>query len=228
MQSNDFSASRILFRDAQILVCLKPAGVLSEGDGMPALLAEFCRAQGEPDGIWPVHRLDRDVGGVMVYARTAEAAAALSSEVSCRRLEKEYLAVAGGVPEESAGTMRDLLFKDSSKNRSYVVRRMRKGVREAVLQYETLELSPEKDASLVRILLETGRSHQIRVQFASRQLPLLGDRKYGGRPGTGIALWAHRLRFTHPVTGETMCFSAPPPESAPWTAFSKSFQEETP
>ena len=201
----------ILFKDAQIVVCIKPAGVLSEEGGMPDLL----RAQTGASEIYCVHRLDRAVGGLMVYAGTKAAAASLSRQITEGGFEKRYLAVCRGEAPQQ-GEMRDLLYHDPRANKSYVVRRMRHGVREAALRYETLET--RDGLSLVRVELLTGRSHQIRVQFASRKLPLLGDRRYGGGEGE-IALWSSELRFLHPQDGAALRFTAPPPEKEPWTHF---------
>ena len=203
----------ILYSDDSLVVCVKPAGVDSER-ALPELLAEtlggsaFC-----------VHRLDREVGGVMVYARTSGAAAALSRAITAGALEKEYLAVCEGTPDPPAGEMRDLLFHDPAKNKSYVVKRPRRGVREALLSYSLVEALPE--LSLVRVRLFTGRTHQIRVQFASRGLPLSGDARYGAKTRGGIALWSHALRFPHPESGETLSFTVPAPDAPPWTHFSQ-------
>ena len=154
----------------------------------------------------------------MVYARTKEAAGKLSALVSGGRLEKTYLAVISGCPEEKEGRFKDLLFKDSSKNKSYVVKRMRKGVKEAELNYEVLE---KRDGlTLIRVKLLTGRSHQIRLQFASRHMPLAGDSKYGSRiKSCPIALWSERLGFVHPFEKKPAEFSALPPEDFPWDRF---------
>ncbi len=207
----------VLHSDAQVTVCVKPVGAGSETD-MPELL---CAAGAGP--ALCVHRLDTAVGGVMVYAKSQKAAAALSREIAAGGMEKTYLAVCAGAPEPSEGEMRDLLFKDSHANKSYVVKRERRGVRRARLEYELLETLGEGEGrrSLVRVRLQTGRSHQIRVQFASRKMPLLGDGKYGSRMGGGIALWSHSLSFTHPGTGERVSFTAPPPEREPWNAFAE-------
>lgn len=214
--------TEILYKDKHILVCIKPAGVLSENDGMPKILSEELKAAGESSDIFCVHRLDRTVGGIMVYARTKRAAAALSESFSEHGdVIKEYRAAVSGRPEEDAGTYKDLLFKDSRKNRSYTVTRMRRGVREAELCYEVKNsvLYDDKPVSLILIRLKTGRSHQIRVQFSSRRMPLLGDGKYGSRIKCGIGLWSCRLRFPHPITKEELDFTAPPPEIFPWTLF---------
>ena len=208
----------ILAQDERLLVCVKPAGLLSERGGLPDLLEQQCGGQ-----VYPVHRLDQGVGGVMVYARSRETAAALSALIAAQRMEKEYLAVVEGIPEAPSGELQDLLYHDAARNKSYVVQRMRKGVKQAALSYRVLQ-SAETDQgtlSLLRILLHTGRSHQIRVQFASRKLPLVGDARYGSRlHGGGIALWAASLRITDPACGEERQFAAPPPEAWPWNLFS--------
>ncbi len=189
---------------------------------MPELLHEQCGGE-----VRCVHRLDRGVGGVMVYARTREAAAALSRSVAERRLVKAYLAVAEGRCAFSDEQLRDLLYHDAAKNKSYVVRRPRRGVREASLRCRTLDVreSGGMELSLLSLLLETGRSHQIRVQLASRSLPLVGDGRYGARSRGEIALWAQALSFPHPATGQVLSFSAPPPERFPWTLFPESLKQ---
>ena len=166
---------RIIWADKDIIVAVKPAGVLSEDHpgGMPELLRH---ALGDPDAdVRSVHRLDRAVSGLMVYARNAQAASALIRDIADRKLEKQYLAVTEGVPKESEGRMEDLLYHSVRENKTYVVQRKRKGVREAALEYRVLQ---EKDGkALVLVKLLTGRTHQIRVQFASRKLPLVGDHR---------------------------------------------------
>ena len=180
---------------------------------MPELLREATGAK----EICCVHRLDRETGGLMVYAKTKQAAAGLSAAIAAGKLEKEYLAVVQGQPEP-AGTLRDLLYRDAAKNKSYVVQRMRKGVREASLDYR--ELGRTEDLSLVRVRLHTGRTHQIRVQFACRQLPLLGDIRYGSKdPRCTAALWSWHLAFTHPVTHRPVDVACPPPAAYPWDLF---------
>ncbi len=185
----------ILYQDNEIIVCVKPVGVDSE-HALPALLG------GE---IYTLHRLDKNVGGVMVYARTKAAAAALSREIQEGRMVKEYVALVHGTPPET-GDWEDLLFKDSRKNKVFVVKKQRAGVKYARLEYQRLTAG---ERSLVRIRLHTGRSHQIRVQFSSRGFPLVGDHKYGSRATeTEPMLFSCRLRFTH--KGETVTFSALP------------------
>lgn len=202
----------IVYEEAELLVCQKPAGVDSES-GMPALL----RLETGAEELYCVHRLDRETAGLMVYAKTKRAAAALSAAVAAHEMHKEYLAAAQG-EAPPAGEMTDLLYRDAKKNKSYVVKRMRRGVREAALRYETLGYA--EGLSLVRVMLQTGRSHQIRVQFASRGFPLVGDTKYGSAwRETSLALFASALAFPHPLTRETLRFSASPPAVWPWTLF---------
>lgn len=212
----------ILYEDAHLVLCVKPVGVLSEDSDtaacMPALLRQHYRAQGKPAYIATVHRLDKIVGGVMLFSRRREVTGRLTAAVAERRITKEYLAVLRGRPQEASATLTDLLFRDAAKNKSYVVKRMRKGVREASLDYTTLGCTEE--LTLVQVRLHTGRTHQIRVQFASRGLPLSGDRKYGASDAPWpIALWSYRLSFVHPQTGADMTFSCPPPAAEPWTRF---------
>ena len=161
-------------------------------------------------------RLDAAVSGLMVYARSAKAASLLSEQLRSRTFGKEYLAVVHGVPE--GGVMTDLLGRDPVRRRTYVAAEPGKNVRPAELSYEVL--GSREGLSLVRIRLHTGRTHQIRVQFASRGFPLAGDRKYGGgEEGESIALWSWRLEFTHPQTGAAMRFSKLPPKETPWLGF---------
>lgn len=211
----------ILYEDRFLMVCVKPVGVLSQCDGqedMVRLLWEQCGGE-----VYPLHRLDRAVGGVMAFARDAKTAASLSKQIQQGDFVKRYLAVVGGVPNPPVGEMRDLLFKDSRRNKSFVVDRPRKGTKEARLAYETLATAQTESGacSLVKIRLYTGRTHQIRVQFASRQMPLLGDGKYGSRDkGCDIALWSHRLTFAHPISGETLTFASyPNKHDYPWKLF---------
>lgn len=179
----------VLFECPEFVVCVKPTGVLSQsGKGGISMITLLEQQLG--GDIYPVHRLDRETGGVMVYARTSAAAAELSRQIQQGETEKEYLAVLKGVPKEQEGTLEDILFHDSHRNKSYVVKKLRKGARQAKLCYRVLEIREGK--TLVQIRLFTGRTHQVRVQFSSRGWPLCGDRAYGGGGG-GLCLWACRL-----------------------------------
>lgn len=201
---------KFYYLDRHIAVCEKESGLLSEGDAkdsMPTLLKEALAEKGEATDIFPVHRLDRETEGIMVYARTKEAAAALSREILDGTFKKEYVARVHGTPEPSSGTMEDLLFYDRTKNRSFPVKRERKGVKRASLDYETLSTDESNKTSLVRIRLHTGRTHQIRVQFSSRKMPIVGDRKYGAPPSDApMRLRACMLELLHPETGKIMRF----------------------
>ena len=189
----------ILFSDKAIVVAVKPVGLDSEQE-MPQALKEALGGE-----IFPLHRLDKNVGGVMVYARTKEAAARFSKLIQDNKLVKEYVALVHGAPPES-GDWEDLLFKDSQKNKVFVVKRERKGVKKARLEFRRLT---EGENSLVRIRLHTGRSHQIRVQFASRGFPLVGDHKYGSRDNAAAPmLFSCRLTFPH--GGKEQTFEAFP------------------
>lgn len=209
---------RVISEDETVLVINKPVGVLSEDSGSElGVVGLLSQKYGE---IHLLHRLDRNVGGVMVLARTKKAAAKLSEDIRENSFFKEYLAVVAGKPEADSGGYEDLLFKDSQKNRSYVVKRERKGVKKASLEYTVLGYDGER--SLVRILLHTGRTHQIRVQFSSRKMCLCGDVKYGSKDrACDIALFSHKLTFTHPDTLQTVSFTADPDFTKyPWNCFS--------
>ena len=202
----------VLFEDAHIIVVKKPPFLVCEStakkDGLADLLEEKTGGY-----IGTVHRLDRGVGGVMVYAKSPAAAAKLSAAVQARELRKEYLAVVRGTPSPDCGEMRDLLFHDRRQNKTFVVERQRAGVKEALLEYDTIEritTARGEECSLVHVLLHTGRTHQIRVRFASRGHSLLGDGKYGARgDNRQIALFATRLAFSHPITRKKMEFQLP-------------------
>ncbi len=204
----------ILYLDSKIAVCVKPAGVLStdEEGGMPSLLRGTLGADAP---VYSVHRLDAPTGGVMVYARTRHAASDLSAAVRNGSFRKEYAAVLCGRPPEHAGTLRDLLARDTKRGITFVTDTPGRNAREAALDYETT--ASDAETSLVRVRLHTGRTHQIRCQFAARGCPVWGDRKYGAGEEGGLALWAFRLTFPHPVTGETMAFCALPPDIPPWS-----------
>ena len=206
----------LIYQDNDIIVCVKPPRVLStdEPGGLPELLRQEL---GDPKAdVRTVHRLDRVVSGLMVVARNARAASDLSRQIREDCFEKEYLAVVHGKPEEDSGRMEDLLLRDKARKMTRVVAEMAKDVQPAALRYQ--RLSSQNDMSRVRIQLETGRTHQIRVQFASRGMPLVGERKYAVLDDPcEIALWSCRLAFIHPGTGEAMEFVKEPPRVYPWT-----------
>ena len=192
---------QFLYHDNDLAVVIKPVGLDAESAVPAAIIAKLgCEC-------FTVHRLDLNVGGVMVYARTKSAAAVLSRAIQDNAISKEYVALVHGTPATS-GDWTDLLLKDARKNKVFVVDRPRKGVKEARLAYTRLTCA-ECDPALVRIRLYTGRSHQIRVQFASRGFPLLGDHKYGARDErTAPALFSCRIAF--PWKDREMCFEAMP------------------
>ena len=212
----------IVYQDERIVVAVKPNGVLStdEPGGMPSLLRQTLGT----DCIRTVHRLDAQTGGLMVFARSQAAASILSEQVRTREFEKEYLAAAHGRFKESAGQMEDLLWYNRSLRKSRVMQETGRDVKRALLSYEVLAYCEDQDVSLVRIRLHTGRTHQIRVQFASRSHALLGDRKYGAgeQDGCRIALWSYKLSFLHPQSGQPIAFSAAPPAVSPWNLFNLS------
>lgn len=208
----------IIYYDKNILVAIKPAGVIStdEPGGMPSLLRE---ALGEPEAdIRTVHRLDQVVSGLMVFALNAETASELSRQIRNNEFKKTYLAIVRGVPEPKRGRMEDILLRSKEQRKTFVVNKACRGSQEAILDYRLLGTKDEM--SMVEINLVTGRTHQIRAQFTHRRMPLIGDRKYGGRDdGCNIALWSHCLGFTNPSTGRFMTFKVKPPKEYPWTEF---------
>lgn len=207
---------KIVYADDAVVVCVKPAGVVStdEPGGVPQLVREKL---GDPKAqVRTVHRLDQVVSGLMVLARTEQAASELSRQIREDQFGKEYLAVIHGCPEQSSGQLRDLLYRDKARRMTFVAEAPGKGVQEALLSYEVV--SSNDQMSRVAIRLHTGRTHQIRVQFSSRNMPLVGERKYSLlEDGCPIALWSHCVSFTHPVSAEHMCFQLEPPREFPWT-----------
>ena len=208
----------ILYKDDDIIVCIKPSRILStdEPGGLPELIRQTL---GDPEAdVRTVHRLDRVVSGVMVLARNKAAASELSRQIREDLFTKEYLAVVHGSPADLEGEYRDLLGRDKARKMTYVATGPGKDVREAILRYRLL--GTNEGMSKVRIRLLTGRTHQIRVQFASREMPLFGERKYAVlEDGCEIALWSHKVGFTHPGTGVWVEFSHEPPEAFPWDRF---------
>ena len=204
----------IIYQDKDIVICVKPSGVLStdEPGGLPDLVRQ---ALGD-DNVRTVHRLDRTVSGLMVLARRSKAASELSRQIREGEFQKEYVAVIHGKPSEDSGMLRDLLLRNKQERKTYVVQATGKDVQEAILEYQTLRQT--EDLTRVRIQLHTGRTHQIRAQFSSRGLPLVGDRKYGiPEDDCQIALWSYRLAFKHPYSGKPMEFLLEPPEIYPWS-----------
>ena len=204
----------IIYQDRDIIVCIKPAGVLStdEPGGLPDLVRQTL---GDPNAnVRTVHRLDRVVSGLMVLARSKKAAAELSRQIRENRFEKEYMAVVHGnlVPE---GTFRDLLARNKEERKTYIVQDPGKDVQEAILEYRLLNAA--EDMSRVQIRLLTGRTHQIRAQFSGHGFPLVGDNKYGLGEECDIALWSCSLSFDHPWTGQRLEFTKEPPQVYPWT-----------
>ena len=198
---------KIIFQDKDIVVAIKPPEILSQGDEKGRVNAVELLKEMTGNDIFPVHRLDKGVGGVMVFAKNAKAAAELSKQVSDRTMGKTYLALLHGEIAEEEGRLEDLLFFDRGKNKSFVVKRERRGVKKALLDYECLNKADGR--SLVRVKLVTGRTHQIRVQFSSRGYPLFGDRRYGAKDEEkNIALLSKEISFIHPRTKERMSFEA--------------------
>jgi len=224
----------ILYEDNHVLVVKKPAGILSQADdtGKPDLLTllknDIKQRYQKPGAVFLglVHRLDQPVSGMMVFARTSKAASRLSEQVRTHQLGKYYLAVVQGCPAPPAGRLEDHLEKNRQTNQVRVVE-AGKG-QPAYLDYEVVATDPVQNCSLVRITLGTGRSHQIRVQFASRGWPLLGDQRYGpdarddkqkNKVRMDLALFAYRLTFKHPTRNELLDFSINPPDTPPWSYF---------
>ena len=208
----------VLYLDEDILVCIKPPRVLSTDE--PGGVPELARQElGQPQAdMRTVHRLDRVVSGVMVLARSAQAASELSRQIREGSFQKEYLAVIHGSPAQDQGQLRDLLYRDKARRMTMVAQEQGKGVQEALLDYQVL--GRREGLSLVKIRLHTGRTHQIRVQFASRGMPLVGERKYSPlEDDCQIALWSHALGFVHPTTGKPMSIRKQPPREYPWELF---------
>ena len=215
----------VLYEDNHVLVVVKPVNMPSQADPsgdldlLTALKEDLKVRHNKPGNVYLglVHRLDRPVGGVMVFAKTSKAASRLSESVRTRAIEKQYAAVVHGRPQADAARLTHYLWKDPDKNMVYAVRPTHKQAKEAVLDYTVLGATDR--LSLVHIRLLTGRSHQIRVQFAAIGCPLYGDQKYGAaknKPGRQLALWSVHLAFDHPTRKERLMFHAPPPAAFPW------------
>ncbi|MBQ4251904.1 MAG: RluA family pseudouridine synthase [Erysipelotrichaceae bacterium] len=195
----------IVYESPQAAIVIKPSGLGSEEKGLVTVLRDQLGCD-----IFPVHRLDQPVGGLMIYGKSPQAAEKLKNDL----LAKEYLAIVPDHLAKDEDTLEDLLFHDRTRNKTFVVSRQRNGVKKAVLHYRVLERKP--GVALLRIALQTGRTHQIRVQFASRRMPLLGDGKYGSKLNTPIALWSCHLRFRDPSDGLIREFTRMPPAVPPW------------
>lgn len=203
---------KIIYENNDIVVCVKPSGVLSEKSNDKKSMSDFFDYP-----IYCVHRLDKEVSGLMVYAKNKFAAASLSEQIQKGIFKKEYLAVIHGKPEQESGVFEDFLFKDSAKNKVFVVKKERKGVKKAKLEYFVLD--SKDDLSFVRIKLYTGRTHQIRVQFASRKMPLFADKKYGGKDDGKIALRSYKISFNDIRNKNPLDFEIFPKDDYPFCIF---------
>ena len=196
----------IIYQDNEIVVCNKPYGVSSQengGENMVSLLSEACGSK-----IYPVHRLDTQTTGLMVYAKNEKSAAELSKQLQDKIFEKEYVCLCHGELPKS-GEMADFLYHDRLKNKSFVVKTKRNGAKEAILEFCVVCEKYVGECRLfkVNVKLKTGRTHQIRVQFATRGCPLYGDGKYGAKDNAKIHLHSTRISFLHPVTRNKMEYS---------------------
>lgn len=239
---------KILYEDNHLIVCIKPCNVpvqedVSKDPDMLTMLKQYIKEKYDKPGdvfLGLVHRLDRPVGGVMVFARTSKAAARLSELIRQQELGRGYLAVVEGVPEKESGEFVDFLYKDDNRNKVHVVKVGTEGAKNAILNYNLIDSRYSSESrvlsSLVKINLITGRAHQIRVQFASRGLPIIGDNKYGkSKKSTSVSqesftdnimLWSYSLKFKHPTKDKTMYFKVTPNKEAGWTIFNYSKLEE--
>ena len=216
---------KIIYEDNHIIVVEKIPNIPSQGDktgdiDMLEIIKKYIKEKyNKPGNVYLglVHRLDRPVGGVMVFAKTSKAASRLSEEVRSRQLKKEYLVVVDGKFEKNKDTLEDYLLKNQQKNISKVVKEGTKNSKIAKLDYETLKYNSEIDLSVLKVLLHTGRHHQIRVQLSSRGHSIFGDQKYGTRGrGKQIALWAYKLTIIHPITKKEMTFTSIPELNKTW------------
>lgn len=216
---------KVIYEDNHIIVVEKPVNIPSQADktgdvDLLTIIKQYLKEKYQKPGnvyLGLVHRLDRPVGGVMVFAKTSKAAARLSNQVREKQFEKTYLTIVNGKMEQNTGTLEDYLYKDERNNKSKVVPEGTKNSKLAILDYEVLKYAPELDLSVLKIHLHTGRHHQIRVQLSSRNHSIYGDQKYGGRGhGKQITLWAYELKFYHPITNEQITFHSIPEMTGSW------------
>lgn len=216
---------KVIYEDNHIIVVEKPVNIPSQGDktgdtDMLTIIKEYIKEKyNKPGNVYLglIHRLDRPVGGVMVFAKTSKSAARLSEQVREKEFQKSYLVIVDGKMEKEKGTLEDYLLKNEKTNTSKVVKEGTKNSKYAKLDYEVLKYDKELNLSVLKILLHTGRHHQIRVQLSSRGHSIYGDQKYGGRGhGKQIALWAYKLQISHPVSKEKMDFIDIPEKMGSW------------
>lgn len=216
----------VLYEDNHIIVVEKPCNIPSQADktsdeDMLTLVKKYIKEKySKPGNVYVglVHRLDRPVGGIMVFARTSKAASRLSESIRTKEFSKGYLAIVHGTLENKVGTLENYLYKDEALNKSMVVSNEKKGAKLARLSYKVL--AEKNNMSFIEIALETGRHHQIRVQFSNINHPLVGDQKYGkGDNNVQIALWAYKLQFKHPTKSKILNFSKNPPCTGVWEDF---------
>ena len=215
----------VIYEDNHIIVVEKIVNIPSQGDktgdiDMLEIIKGYIKEKyNKPGNVYLglVHRLDRPVGGVMVFAKTSKAAARLSEQVRNKTFKKTYLVIANGNMENNQGTLEDYLLKNEKTNMSKVVEKNRKNAKLAILDYEVLKYDSKLDLSVLKINLHTGRHHQIRVQLSSRNHSIYGDQKYGGRGhGKQICLWAYKLTIEHPISKESMTFKVLPKQIGSW------------
>lgn len=216
---------KVIYEDNHIIVVEKPVNIPSQGDktgdeDMLTIIKAYLKEKYNKPGdvyLGLIHRLDRPTGGVMVFAKTSKAAARLSEQVRNKEFEKKYLCIVDGKLEKEKGTFKDYLLKIEKTNTSKISDSKNKNAKEAILDYEVLKYNEEINLSVVKVLLHTGRHHQIRVQFSSRGHSLYGDQKYGTRGrGKQLALWAFSLSFNHPTTKERLTFEDYPEKIGSW------------
>ena len=214
----------ILYEDNHIIVVVKEPNILSQSDktndlDLLTMVKNYIKEKYKKPGnvyVGLVHRLDRPVSGIIVFAKTSKAASRLSEQIRTNKIKKTYMAVVNGIVEKQEDTFIDYLIKDKDGNTTITTSDSGK---KSILHYKVIEINKLKNETLVEIKLETGRHHQIRVQFASRNHPLCGDQRYGKEDKTPIALCAYKLEFIHPTTKETMKFEIPLPNNEYWSDF---------